>query len=110
MEVVKITDKAINHIKNLLEDQKKENIDIGLKINVEKGGCSGLSYKMDFGEKADEENKYDYKGLTVFIAPRSTPYLFGITLDFKDGLNERGFVFENPNAKTTCSCGESFSV
>jgi len=65
---------------------------------------------MDFGEKSEEDVEYDFDGLKVFILPKVTPYLYGITLDFKDGLNERGFVFENPNAKTTCACGESFSV
>jgi len=108
--VLTVTDKAIKQIKNLLASEAQEGKEIGLRINVEKGGCSGLSYKMEFGEKASNEVKYDYGDLSVFMTPVSSTYFFGVTLDFKDGLNERGFVFENPNAKKTCSCGDSFAV
>jgi len=110
MKVVNISDKALKHIKNLLENEKQEGKEIGLRIGVNSGGCSGLSYKMEFGEKAEEEISYDFDSVKIFVAPKVTPYLFGITLDFQDGLSGRGFVFQNPNATSTCSCGESFSV
>lgn len=108
--IVTITEKALNHIQSTFE---KENMDLekmGLRLGVSGGGCSGLSYKVEFSEPKEKDNVQVYGKLKVLIDPKSSIYLKDVTLDFKDGLNGKGFVFENPNAKNTCGCGESFSV
>lgn len=70
----------------------------------------GLSYKIEFGDFKDRDNVLQFDTIKVLIDPKSVIYLKGIVLDFKDGLNGKGFVFDNPNAKNTCGCGESFSI
>jgi iron-sulfur cluster assembly protein len=82
----------------------------GLRLAVTGGGCSGLSYKIDFDIQKPHDNIIDFPDFKVFIDHKSSIYLKGITLDFKDGLGGKGFVFENPNAQNTCGCGESFSI
>ena len=108
-DLIKITDKAIEQIKVI---SAKENQDgtKGLRLAVTGGGCSGLSYKIEFSDKKEKDNVLDFEGVKVFIDPKSMIYLKGIVLDFKDGLNGKGFSFDNPNAKNTCGCGESFSI
>lgn len=82
-----------------------------LRIGVESGGCSGLSYKLDFDNQIkDGDEKFGDNGVELVTDKRSVLYLFGTELDFSDGLNGKGFTFINPNASRTCSCGESFSV
>ena len=85
-----------------------------LRIGVAGGGCSGLSYQMDFDEKGasteKKDQEFDLDGLKVIIDMRSFLYLAGTQLDYSDGLQGKGFHFSNPNASRTCSCGESFSV
>lgn len=82
-----------------------------VRVGVESGGCSGLSYKLDFdkNQKADDE-LIDDNGIKLLINKKSFLYLVGTTLEFSDGLNGKGFVFNNPNASRTCGCGESFSL
>jgi iron-sulfur cluster assembly protein len=78
---------------------------------VKGGGCSGLSYDLEFDTHARERDLvYEFEGLKVFVDPKSHLYLKGITLDFSGGLNGKGFQFKNPNATGSCSCGESFSI
>lgn len=109
INLVDITLKAQEEIKNIfIKDNKGE--DEGLRLAVIGGGCSGLQYKIEFSPKKEKDNILAYEGFNVFIDPKSSIYLKGIVLDFKDGLNGKGFVFDNPNAKNTCGCGESFSV
>jgi iron-sulfur cluster assembly protein len=107
--LINITDKAIQQIKVIAE---KENPDgnRGLRLAVTGGGCSGLSYKIEFADPKEKDNVLDFHGLKILIDPKSVIYLKGTVLDFKDGLNGKGFVFDNPNAKNSCGCGESFSV
>ncbi len=82
-----------------------------LRVGVESGGCSGLSYKLDFdNELKPGDEKFGDNGVEIVTDKRSVLYLFGTELDFTDGLNGKGFTFNNPNASRTCSCGESFSV
>ncbi|MBL7664157.1 MAG: iron-sulfur cluster assembly accessory protein [Bacteriovoracaceae bacterium] len=107
--LVEITPKAADKIRQIFEESKHPE-QVGLRLGVTGGGCSGLSYKIDFGESKDKDNIIQMSGFKVYIDPKSSIYLKGITLDFQDGLNGKGFVFENPNAKNTCGCGESFSV
>lgn len=109
MEIVSLTPKAIEQIKHIKSAENKPN-EQGLRLSVVGGGCSGFSYKMEFGELKNKDNIIDFEGVKVFIDPKSSIYLKGIVLDFKDGLEGKGFVFNNPNAKNTCGCGESFSV
>lgn len=105
--LIQLTPKAIIKIKEISQEQADEK---GLRLAVTGGGCSGFSYKMDFDFKKDKDNELFFDGVKVYIDPKSTIYLKGIVLDFQDGLNGKGFVFDNPNAKNTCGCGESFSI
>jgi iron-sulfur cluster assembly protein len=108
-KIVKVTDKALEHINQIFTSENK-GLDYGLRLGVIGGGCSGLNYKIDFGQKKDNDNVCVFGDVQVFIDPKSSIYLKGVTLDFNDGLNGKGFVFVNPNAQNTCGCGESFSV
>jgi iron-sulfur cluster assembly protein len=102
--MITVTEKAKTRIKDLkVESNYTE--DYFLRVGVDSGGCSGLSYKLDFDNEVME-----YDGVKVVTDKRSVLYLFGTELDFTDGLNGKGFSFNNPNATRTCSCGESFAV
>jgi len=107
--IVTVTDKALNHIREIFQKEGHAH-DKGLRLGVSGGGCSGLSYKIEFSEKSDKDNVLNFGDITILIDPKSSIYLKGVQLDFKDGLNGKGFVFSNPNATNTCGCGESFSV
>ncbi len=107
--MIKISDSARDRLLYLL---KKEEARLSyVRVGVESGGCSGLSYKLDFdkNQKADDE-LIDDNGIKLLINKKSFLYLVGTTLEFSDGLNGKGFVFNNPNASRTCGCGESFSL
>jgi len=108
-EMISITDKAIEQIKIISHTDNPDGSK-GLRLAVTGGGCSGLSYKIEFSDKKERDNVLNFNGVNVFIDPKSLIYLKGIVLDFKDGLNGKGFSFDNPNAKNTCGCGESFSI
>ncbi|MBS3059954.1 MAG: iron-sulfur cluster assembly accessory protein [DPANN group archaeon] len=104
---VTLTPKAISKVKALLESEGKA--DHGLRVGVHAGGCSGLSYIMEFEEKpADGDTVLERDGLKIFVNPYSFDLLKGVTVDYVDGLNESGFKFSNPNARATCGCGSSF--
>ena len=108
--MIYVSDKAKEKVMNLKE-QNAIAPDYFLRVSVVGGGCSGLSYKLDF----DNENKptdqvFEDKGVKVVTDMKSFLYLFNTTLDFSDGLNGKGFYFNNPNASRTCGCGESFAV
>lgn len=107
--LVKITDKAKAEIRTIFERDEKDG-EVGLRLGVIGGGCSGLSYQMEFSDRRPDDSVIDCGGFMVLLDPKSTIYLKGITLDFQDGLQGKGFVFGNPNATNTCGCGESFSV
>jgi iron-sulfur cluster assembly protein len=108
--MITVSEKAKKRIKELKIEQNFSPAHF-LRVGVESGGCSGLSYKLDFDTvlKADDE-KFTDNEVEVVTDKRSVLYLFGTELDFTDGLNGKGFTFNNPNASRTCSCGESFSV
>lgn len=108
-KLISITDKALGEIKRIFTAESR-GPDHGLRLGVSGGGCSGLSYKIDFDTPGEKDNILDFGGLKVFIDLKSSVYLKGITLDFQDGLQGKGFVFNNPNATNTCGCGESFSA
>ena len=84
--------------------------ELGLRMQVVGGGCSGFQYNLEFGAAKGTDKVFEFHGLKVFIDPRSTLYLAGSVLDYNDGLMDSGFKITNPNAKNTCGCGESFSV
>lgn len=108
---VKVTEKAVRQIKRVMEDNSIPE-GYGLRIGVKGGGCSGLSYSLGFDSAPKEGDKVitAENDVKLFIDGKSLFYLSGTELDFSDGLNGRGFVFNNPNAKRTCGCGESFGV
>ena len=84
---------------------------VSLELGLRQGGCSGLSYKLNFDKnKNDSDKLIEKNGIKVIIDKKSFLYLIGTTLNYFGGLNGKGFVFENPNANRTCGCGESFSV
>lgn len=107
--IVEVTEKALIQIREIAKAETMTT-ERGLRLGVVGGGCSGLSYKIEFSDIKEKDNIQDYGDIKVFIDPKSSIYLKGVRLDFKDGLNGKGFVFENPNASNTCGCGESFSV
>lgn len=82
-----------------------------VRVTVNGGGCSGLSYKMDFDtELKPDDQQFEDKGIKLVTDLRSFLYICNTTLDYSDGLNGKGFEFKNPNASRTCACGESFAV
>lgn len=110
LEKVDITPRAIKEIKRIKAENHIPDSH-PLRLGVKGGGCSGMSYVLAFDEKAREgDNIFEVEGITIQIDPKSLFYLSGTTFDFSDGLNGRGFVFNNPNATRTCGCGSSFGV
>ena len=108
--MIKVTDAAFKHIVDLREQQGYDD-SYGLRVSVEGGGCSGLSYKLDFDNKEQEGDQViEDKGVKIFVNIKSLLYLVGTELDYSGGLHGKGFHFFNPNATRTCACGESFSV
>jgi len=107
---ITVTDKAASQIKKIMAENNIE-ANFGLRIGVKGGGCSGLTYKLGFdGEAKPSDTIIEDKGVKLLIDGKSFFYLMGTELDFSDGLNGKGFVFNNPNATKTCGCGESFGV
>ena len=108
--MVTITERA--KIKAIeLMSKEKNTTDAFIRVGVEGGGCSGLSYKLEFDSQTKPDDKvFEDKGIKIVCDRKSFLYLVGTELDFSDGLNGKGFEFHNPNASRTCGCGESFSV
>ncbi len=114
-----VTEKAANEISNIMAQQDLDRDSTHLRVGVKGGGCSGFSYILDLTETkkdGDEEWEYEFSidesefKLRVICDPKSYLYLNGTTVDFKDEVMGRGFVFDNPNATTTCGCGSSFNA
>lgn len=82
----------------------------GLRVGVKGGGCSGFSYLLGFDEQKERDTVYEYEGLKILMDKAHALYLLGMEIDWMEGLNNRGFVFNNPNATETCGCGTSFSA
>lgn len=101
-----------NAVKKLLEVKAAENKPNSvLRVSVTGGGCSGMSYKLDFVDsQTDKDKVFEYQGVKVVVDPKSYLYVSGMELDYSGGLNGKGFVFNNPNAKKSCGCGNSFSA
>src|SRR3982751_5115220 len=108
--MIKITENASKKISDLKNEDGKS-ADAFLRVEVKKGGCSGLSYKMDFDTELKEGDKaFEAHGQKIVVDPQSILYLIGMELDYSGGLNGKGFVFNNPNATKNCGCGSSFNV
>lgn len=105
-----LTEKAVAEVKKIMEANSIPET-YGLRVGVKGGGCSGLSYTLGFdAEKREGDKVLEQDGIQMFIDGKSLFYLMGTQLDFTDGLNGRGFVFNNPQAAKTCGCGSSFGV
>jgi iron-sulfur cluster assembly protein len=106
-----ITERAAQAIKDNISEENKLVTDAFLRVSVGSGGCSGLTYRLSIeSELNDGDTVVEAEGVRVVIDPKSKLFLHGLTLDYTTGLNGKGFVFSNPNAKGTCGCGESFNV
>src|SRR6202142_898805 len=106
---ITFTNGAITEIKRLMN---QDNFDTQkfLRVGVKGGGCSGMSYVLDFGIKTEKDEYFEIDDIPCIINPAHSIYLLDMEIDFEGGLNSRGFTFNNPNASTTCGCGSSFGV
>ena len=105
-----VSDTASQKIKQIMQEQSMTTEHF-VRVKVLGGGCSGLSYKMEFDDKlASDDQSFEDKGVKLVTDLRSFLYVCNTTLEFSDGLNGKGFEFKNPNATRTCACGESFAV
>ncbi|MCB0641157.1 MAG: iron-sulfur cluster assembly accessory protein [Phaeodactylibacter sp.] len=109
LQPITLTDGAI---KQLLRIRDEQNIsdDHGLRVGVKGGGCSGFSYILGFDMPMENDDQYEINGLRVLMQKAHAIYLLGMEIDWVEGLNNRGFSFNNPNATDTCGCGTSFSA
>lgn len=107
---IQLTEAALKHILALRDSQGK---DLFLRVGVRQGGCSGMSYLMDFEDPSkvqDNDEVYDYDGFKIICDPKSMLYLYGLVLDYSNSMIGGGFQFTNPNATQSCGCGKSFTV
>lgn len=108
--MIKVSEAAKSHAIELMKNENKPEGTF-IRVGVEGGGCSGLSYKLEFDNQLKENDQvFEDKGIQIVVDRKSFLYLVGTELDYSGGLNGKGFVFINPNAARTCGCGESFSV
>ena len=108
--MITVTENAKAHAIELIRNEKRPE-DTFIRVGVEGGGCSGLSYKLEFDNQLKAGDQlFEDKGIRIVVDRKSFLYLAGTQLEYTGGLNGKGFVFNNPNASRTCGCGESFSV
>jgi iron-sulfur cluster assembly protein len=109
--MVNVSDTAAQQLLNIFIEENKDPKDNYVRVGVKSGGCSGLSYILDFEDKASESDKIvESNGINLLIDKKSLLYLIGTTLEYSSGLNGKGFHWTNPNAQRSCGCGESFSL
>ena len=106
---IKLTSSAVNEIKRLMNEPGFDATQL-LRIGVKGGGCSGLSYVLGFDKQEADDEIHDIDGIQVLMKSAHGIYLFGMEVNYSDGLNARGFEFKNPNASSSCGCGSSFAV
>ena len=106
--LVTVTDAAVAHLEKLMVDEEKTGA--AVRLGVRGGGCSGLSYLIEFDQEAEGDRVIETSGLRILLDRKSSIYLKGVQLDYDGSLEGKGFVFGNPNASNTCGCGESFSL
>lgn len=108
---VELTEPAAREIKTIIDQQELDKGKVCLRVGVKGGGCSGFSYLLDLTEQQrDTDESFESHGVKIVCDPKSYLYLNGVKIDFKDEIMGRGFVFQNPNATSTCGCGSSFSA
>lgn len=106
-----LSETAAREIKSIIAAQELDADKVRLRVGVKGGGCSGFSYLLDLTEtQKDSDEVFEQHGIKIIIDPKSLLYLGGVMVDFKDELMGRGFVFNNPNATSSCGCGSSFAV
>ncbi len=108
-EPITLTDGAVEQLNRLMEEKKVPE-GHSLRVGVKGGGCAGFSYILGFDLPNEEDDSYEINGVSVVMNKAHAIYLVGIEIDFVQGLNNRGFTFNNPNAKESCGCGTSFSA
>jgi len=106
---ITLTDTAVKQLTRIRDEQGISD-EHGLRVGVKGGGCSGFSYILGFDAKGEKDDEFTINGLTVYMEKAHAIYLLGIEIDWAEGLENRGFTFNNPNAKDTCGCGTSFST
>ncbi len=108
--IISISDNAANQIKNIISSAKEDVI--GVIVDVDKSGCSGYAYKLEYAKKNNIQNLeiVESKGVTVYIEPKATMFLIGSEMDYTTDKLSARFIFNNPNEKSTCGCGESFTI
>lgn len=109
IQPISLTESAMKQLKRIRIEQNIPN-DHYLRVGVKGGGCSGFSYILGFDVIKDKDDTFEIDGMEMVMEKAHALYLVGIEIDWHDGLNNRGFVFNNPNAKETCGCGTSFSA
>lgn len=107
---VTLSEKAASEVKRIIEEQGGGE-EMFLRVGVQGGGCSGFSYSLNFDtEKSERDRTAEFHGIKLVVDKKFDPYLDGTEIDFYDGLEKRGFVFNNPNVVKSCGCGSSFQV
>lgn len=106
---IELTPRAAEEVEKII-DRKDIPEGYGLRVGAKGGGCSGLSYVLGFDKKREHDQEFTVDGITVYMDKRHGLYLMNTTIDYHDGLDARGFTFDNPNASSTCGCGSSFAV
>ncbi len=106
---ISLTEGAVKQLQRIRREQSIPD-DHGLRVGVKGGGCSGFSYILGFDVAKEHDQEYEISGLKVLMQKSHAIYLLGIEIDWEEGLNNRGFTFNNPNATDTCGCGTSFSA
>lgn len=110
-QAVILSETAAREVKSIIQSQELDVDKVRLRVGVKGGGCSGFSYLLDLTETQKETDEvFEQHGVKIIIDPKSLLYLSGVTVDFKDEIMGRGFVFNNPNATSSCGCGSSFSA
>ncbi|MCL6274373.1 iron-sulfur cluster assembly accessory protein [Muricauda sp. 2012CJ35-5] len=109
--MIKVSESAKQKVVNLMTEEGFDATTDFVRVGVKSGGCSGLSYELNFDRTASETDKvFEDNAVRIIVDKKSFLYLVGTTLEYSGGLNGKGFVFNNPNAQRTCGCGESFSL
>ena len=103
------TDAAVSEVKRLMNETDFDTSKM-LRVGVKGGGCSGMTYVLDFDNRKENDAIYEKDGVNFIIDNSQSIYLFGMEIEWEGGLNSRGFTFKNPNASSTCGCGTSFAV
>jgi len=110
-KAVQVTERALEKIRAAMAKENVSAAEGGLRLGVQGGGCSGLSYSIRFDSKPRERDRvYEFEGVRLFVDPKSFIYLHGMVLDYEQSLMKQGFNFVNPNSSKSCGCGSSFSA